>query len=47
MMEGYSLPYRRDRGGAGGGVMLFIREDIPSKALKTDFTSEGLFVEIN
>ena len=49
-MDGFSLPYRLDRNRNGGGVMIFVKEDIPSKLLtKHNFPSdvEGLFVEIN
>ena len=37
-------------GGAGGGIIVFIREDIPSKELKSNSMSsdiEGYFIEIN
>ena len=49
-MDGFSLPYRLDRNRNGGGVMIFIKEDIPSKLLtKHNFPSdvEGLLVELN
>ena len=49
-MDGFSLPYRLDRNGNGWGVMIFVKEDIPSKLLtKHNFPSdvEGLFVELN
>ena len=49
-IEGYSEPYRLDRNRDGGGVLIYVREDIPSKPLtKHNFTQyvEGLFVEIN
>ena len=32
-IAGYSQPYRRDRNRYGGGVMIFVREDLPSKQL--------------
>ena len=50
IIEGYSEPYRLDRNREGGGVLIYVREDIPSKLLnKHKFTEyvEGLFVEIN
>ena len=50
LLDGYSKPYRRDRNRDGGGVLIYVREDIPSKLLdKHTFTKdvEGLFVEIN
>ena len=49
-MAGFSLPYRLDRNRNGGGVMIFVKEDIPRKLLLTkhNFPSdvEDLFVEL-
>ena len=50
LIDGYSEPYRLDRNRHGGGVLIYVREDIPSKPLnKHNFTKnvEGLFIEIN
>ena len=50
VLPGYSEPYRLDRNRDGGGVLIYVREDVPSKLLnKHNFTKyvEGLFVEIN
>ena len=50
VIEGYSEPYRLDRNREGGGVLVYVREDIPSKLLtKFNFTEyvEGLFIEVN
>ena len=44
--KGYATPYRLDRNANGGGILLYIREDIPSKLLNTDLSIEGFFVEI-
>ena len=48
-MEGYAPPFRYDRESHGGGILLFIREDIPTKIISItplkDF--EGIFVELN
>ena len=44
-LEGYATPYRLDRNANGGGILLYIREDIPSKLLNTDLSIEGFFVE--
>ena len=44
ILDGFTPPYRLDRKQHGEGIMLFIREGIPSKLLNTD-TSFG--VEIN
>ena len=34
LTESFSVPYRLDRTAKGGGVLLYIREDIPSKHIK-------------
>ena len=34
LKEGFSVPYRLDRTAKGGGILLYIREDIPSKRIK-------------
>ena len=47
LLAGYSVPFCSDRDGNGGGILLFIREDIPSKLLLTNNNIEGFFVEIN
>ena len=45
-LESYATPYRLNRSANGGGILLYIREDIPSKLLNTDLSVEGFFVEI-
>ena len=45
-LEGYATPYKLDRHATGGGILLYIREDIPSNLLNTDLSIEGFFVEI-
>ena len=47
LLDGYSVPFCSDRDGNGGGILLFIREDIPSKLLLMNNNIEGFFVEIN
>ena len=50
VISGYSKPYRLDRNRSWGGVIIYIREDIPSKELRFFNISEnveGIFVEIN
>ena len=50
LVDGFSEPYRYDRNRKGGGIMIYIRENIPSKLLeKHNFSDdiEGLFVELN
>ena len=51
-IDGYTPPYRLDRDSLGGGVLIYVREDIPSKELKsqelrTQLNFEGIFLEIN
>ena len=49
-MYGFSLPYTLDRNRNGRGVMIFVKEDIPSKALtKHNFSNdaEDFFVDLN
>ena len=48
--DGCSEPYRFDRNRNGGGVLIYIPEDIPSKLLadhKLPHDIEGIFVELN
>ena len=35
-IEGFTSPYRLDRSRFGGGLLAYIREDIPSKLIKTE-----------
>ena len=49
-IEGYATPYRLDRNRNGGGVIIYVREDIPSKLLVKHSLPEdieAIFVEIN
>ena len=48
-IDGYSVPYRLDRNKHGGGILIYIREDISSKQLtKHTFKDdmEGIFLEL-
>ena len=48
MTDGFSCPYRLDRDSKGGGIMLYVREDIPSNFLASDNKPiESLYVELN
>lgn len=50
ILDGFSEPFRRDRDSHGGGVLIYVRNDIPSKELGDHtFPSdiEGIFVELN
>ena len=33
LLNGYRTPFRLDRNAHGGGILLYVREDIPSKLL--------------
>ena len=49
-IQGYSQPYRFDGNRNGGGVFIYVREDIPSRELKIHNTAEDIeiiFIEIN
>jgi hypothetical protein len=48
-INGFTKPYRRDRNKDGGGVMIYVRNDIPSqeKEYKLPSNVEGVLVEIN
>lgn len=49
-IEGFSTPYRLDRNKFGGGIILYVREDIPSQRVKKQDSNEDVenfFVEIN
>ena len=50
LISGYKKPYRLDRNMHGGGIMIFVREDIPSDILlkhNLHENVEAIFVEIN
>ena len=49
-IESVSSPFRLDRNSSGGGIMLFVREEIPSKLLseyKPNSSVENIFIDIN
>ena len=48
LIDGFNEPIRLDRNKNGGGILLFIREDIPTKVLSFETSPiEGFFIEIN
>ena len=47
IIPGYRTPYRLDRTCRAGGILLYIREDIPSKMLEFKSDIEAFFIEIN
>ena len=49
-IEGFCLPFRLDRNIHGGGILIYVREDIPSKALNKHVLREdveAVFTELN
>ena len=50
LLNGFCKPYRLDRSSNGGGILLYVRDDIPSQLL-TDYKIKGnlelFFVEVN
>ena len=49
-IDGFSIPYRLDRNRNGGGLTIYVRDDIPSKMLtKHNFPEniEAAFIELN
>ena len=47
-IPGFTSPIRLDRNEFGGGIMVFVREDISSKVISKETLSiEGMFIELN
>ena len=49
-IEGFSMPYRFDRNRLGGGIIVYVRDDISSKQPtrhKFPEDIEGIFIEVN
>ena len=49
-IEGFSTPFRLDRNHEGGGIIIYVREDIPCKEIKNHYLPkdiEGIFIELN
>ena len=47
LLDGFSKPYRLDMCSNGGGILLYIRDDIPARLLSSSNKTESIFVEIN
>ena len=47
LLVGYGVPFRSDRDRTGVGILLFIRDDIPTKLLPMNNNIEGFLLEIN
>ena len=47
-IPGYGIPYRVDRNSHGGGIIVYIREDIISKVIPMiDVSIECICIELN
>ena len=50
VIQGFAAPFRLDRTNTGGGILVYVRDDIPSKLLNISYVSsetECLAIEIN
>ena len=48
LIDSFSKPYRLDCDSLGGGILLYVREDVPSNLLEVETKLiEGFYVEIN
>ena len=47
LLDGFSKPYRLDLCSNGGGILLYIRDDILSRLLSNSNKTESIFAEIN
>ena len=50
MIDGFSMPYRRDRNAHGCGILVYFRNNITSKLLKIEnlpLNIEAIFIEMN
>ena len=48
-IDGFSTPFRLDRYDEGGGILFYVRSDIPCKEIKYHFPNnkEGIFIELS
>ena len=46
-IPGFATPYRLDGDKHGGGLMLYVHSDLPSKLIKSESSYEGFFVKLN
>ena len=48
IFEGFRKPFRIDRNKNGGGILLFVREDIPARLLSIEKAPmESFFIDLN
>ena len=43
----HPTPYRLDQNCNGGGIMIYVREDMPSRLTEINNSIEGIFIELN
>ena len=46
LLDGFSKPYRLDRCSNGGGILLYIRDDIPSRLLSNSNKTESILLRL-
>ena len=49
VIDGFSLPYRLDRNAHGGGILMYLRNNVTAKLLKLENLQsdiEAIFIEI-
>ena len=48
LIEGFTIPFRLDQNGSGGGIRVYIPEDIPAKLIPRELSNkEGFFLELD
>ena len=45
-IKGFTPPYRLDWNCHGGGILVYVREDIPSKLIEMKSSSESISIEL-
>ena len=45
-IHGFGQPYRFDKNGKAGGILLYTRDDVPLKPIESLYDYRGFFVEI-
>ena len=46
-IEGFPPPYRLDRNCHGGGILVYVREDIPYKLIEMNSSVQSISIELN
>ena len=46
-IKGFSSPYRLDRNCYGGGILVYVREDFPSKLIEMNSSVKSISIELN